>query len=61
MNATVATLLVECLYRHGVRRIVGMPGCADSSQNFAEAFQQAQQVDGPSLIEIPDTWRSLRL
>jgi acetolactate synthase-1/2/3 large subunit len=34
---------------------------ADSPQTFAEALQKAQQVDGPSLIEIPDTWRSLRL
>lgn len=33
----------------------------DSPQTFAEALQKAQQVDGPSLIEIPDTWRSLRL
>ena len=33
----------------------------NSPETFAEALQEAQQVDGPSLIEIPDTWRSLRL
>jgi acetolactate synthase-1/2/3 large subunit len=34
---------------------------ADSPETFVEALQKAQQVNGPSLIEIPDTWRSLRL
>jgi hypothetical protein len=33
----------------------------EDAQAFAAALQQAQLVDGPSLIEIPDAWRSLRI
>ena len=34
---------------------------AADSQAFADALQQARQANGPSLIEIQDTWRSLRI
>jgi len=34
---------------------------AESPETFTEALERALRVDGPSLIEIPDTWRSLRL
>jgi thiamine pyrophosphate-dependent acetolactate synthase large subunit-like protein len=34
---------------------------ADALQSFAAALRQARQADGPSLIEIPDKWRSLRI
>jgi acetolactate synthase-1/2/3 large subunit len=33
----------------------------EAPQGFAVALRQALHADGPSLIEIPDTWRSLRI
>lgn len=29
--------------------------------SFATALRQAREIDGPAIIEIPDTWRSLRM
>jgi thiamine pyrophosphate-dependent acetolactate synthase large subunit-like protein len=40
----------------------GVPSCrARSSEEFASAVQKALGNDGPSLIEVPDEWRSVRL
>jgi acetolactate synthase-1/2/3 large subunit len=40
----------------------GVPSCqARNSEEFASALRRALQNDGPSLIEVPDRWRSVRL
>jgi acetolactate synthase-1/2/3 large subunit len=40
----------------------GTPSCrARNSEEFASALRMALQKDGPSLIEIPEQWRSVRL
>lgn len=40
----------------------GIPSCAvGNSQDFTMALQQAFRCEGPSLIEIREEWRSLRL
>jgi acetolactate synthase-1/2/3 large subunit len=40
----------------------GVPSCrVEDPLAFADALRKACQVDGPSLIEIPGTWRSLRI
>jgi acetolactate synthase-1/2/3 large subunit len=40
----------------------GVPSCrAGDGEAFAAALRVALKRDGPSLIEVPDRWRSLRL
>jgi len=40
----------------------GVCSCrARDSEEFASAIRKALQNDGPSLIEVPDKWRSVRL
>jgi acetolactate synthase-1/2/3 large subunit len=40
----------------------GVPSCrAQNSEEFACAVRRALESDGPSLIEVPEKWRSLRL
>jgi acetolactate synthase-1/2/3 large subunit len=40
----------------------GVPSCrVEDPLAFADALRKACQADGPSLIEIPGRWRSLRL
>jgi len=40
----------------------GLPSCrARNAAEFTAALRRALQCDGPSLIEVPDEWRSLRI
>ncbi len=40
----------------------GVPSTsAHNAEEFAKALHDAQRRDGPSLIEVPDQWRSLRV
>ena len=40
----------------------GLPSCrAHNAVEFASALRNALQYNGPSLIEVPDRWRSLRI
>lgn len=40
----------------------GVPACrAKNAAEFAQALRDAQKREGPSLIEVPDQWRSLRV
>jgi acetolactate synthase I/II/III large subunit len=40
----------------------GVPSCrAKNAEEFAAALRRAILIDGPSLIEVPAEWRSLRL
>ncbi len=40
----------------------GVPGSrAENQAAFAQAFRAALKREGPSLIEVPDQWRSLRI
>ena len=40
----------------------GVPSCrVQDSEKFASAIRKALRNDGPSLIEVPDEWRSVRL
>jgi acetolactate synthase-1/2/3 large subunit len=40
----------------------GLPCCrASDAKEFADALRQALQQEGPSVIEVPDKWRQLRV
>ena len=40
----------------------GVPSCrAENAEELVTALRNALRREGPSLIEVPDQWRSLRL